>query len=495
MDSKYGRTTPRVSLKSTQIRDSVCKIHFHGKEYDFEQPYNDHLDAGSSTGTGFVLDAFPPQTEPNGDHTVFIVTAYHVVEHATRITCEFNVLNGNPVEGELVAYGLHLDVALVKVVIAHRPSADEAEVTWSPLATGASDAVQPTDTVLAAGFALGHDYQVTSGSISGRSATRIQVDAAINGGNSGGPLLNEANEVLGVVVSGYDPGVAQNINFVSPIVETVAYLRSVLEASALTAPERAFNATIVPSFSALHFDRESTQICPYGGYVTQVHPGSALHEAGMRRKDVLCNVDGYDLDMRGKIQTAWWSVDRLDIETLLERRFEGESVDATFWSHLERRVVSTSIKVERKLDVFREIDPLATPPRYTVRGGLVVQSLTHNHKRLAHAYRHIFRQPQVREQSLLVVTFVRPESPFTSMDTISEGDIVLYVNETVVRTIDDYVDAWRRWEAGDAAYISLTLYDGNLAVATRESLAKAHEITLEDTGLKELDQLVGDERT
>ena len=98
-------------------------------------------------------------------------------------------------------------------------------------------------------------------------------------------------------------------------------------------------------------------------------------------------------------------------------------------------------------------------------------TLLHNHSSLSRSYRHILRQPQVREQSLLVITFLRPESPFTTMDAVTRGDIIVYVNDCPVSTIDEYVSEWRRWwEATDEPCVTLTLYDGSIAVAGRSEL-------------------------
>ena len=312
LDAKY-RSSSSSRTREKELRASVCKIHFHGKTYDFEQPYNTHHTTGRSTGTGFVLDAFPPGMDEEGKACVYIVTAYHVVNHATRLVCEFMKRDGDPVHAELVVYSKHLDVALLRI------QATAEELGVAPLVAGDSDALMPTDPVVAAGFALGADYQITSGTVSGRS-NLLQVDCAVNGGNSGGPLLDASKEVVGVVVSGYDPGVAQNINFVSPIFETVACLTWAINSGVASVPSRCLNATLVCGSSALYSrDACAAAGCPNGGYVTQVHPHSALHAAGLRRRDVLCSVGGYDLDLRAKIEVRWWPVDRLELDTLMER--------------------------------------------------------------------------------------------------------------------------------------------------------------------------------
>ena len=176
-----------------QTRGAVCKIFWFGRAFDYSQPYNANKESNPATGTGFVLDAFVSDAEDE----IFVVTAYHVVDFASKIMVEFaNSAKYGPQEATLVCYDSSLDVALLRVAIDAAQKDDIA-----PLVCGESDAVVPNLSVQAAGFALGDEYQVTSGAISGRSDSRIQIDCAINGGNSGGPLLDASQRVLGVVVS------------------------------------------------------------------------------------------------------------------------------------------------------------------------------------------------------------------------------------------------------------------------------------------------------
>lgn len=457
------------------IRSSTCKLMCSGRPFDFLKPYNTHTTAFSGTGTGFVIDAFP------GDATtVDVVTAYHVVRYATKIMVEFYGVDAGPLPGTLRSYDTALDVALLTVEM---PAAQRSRVTL--LQTGNSDDALPNDAVLVVGHALGHDYQMTTGSISGRTCTpeRLQCDAAVNPGNSGGPLLDADHAVIGVVVSGYDD--AQNVNFVAPIVETLTSLRH-LQSQGGEAPRampcRSLNATVVPSFEAM---RAATG-CPHGAYVAQVHPRSSLAAAGVERGDTICSIAGYDVTLRGKIHCAWWQVDALLIETLLTRQLEGDTLPIAFWSSREGAMRHEHIAVQRELARYRDVDPMATPPPYSCAGGIVVQALTRNHGEITQRYRHIMAQPQVRERSLMVVTAIRPESPLTTMNTVRVGHIVTYVNDTVVTTLEEYVDAWRVWEASDAPFVALTFYNGTIAAAERGDVVKADAVMLGETGMSDV---------
>ena len=142
-----------------------------------------------SIGSGFVID--------KSGH---IVTNYHVVESATSVEVSFS--NNESMKAKVVGTDPATDIAVLKV---NAPSR-----ALRPLTLGDSSAVRVGDQVIAIGNPLGYDRSVTSGIVSAvqRSITApnqistighvIQTDAALNHGNSGGPLLNAAGQVIGV---------------------------------------------------------------------------------------------------------------------------------------------------------------------------------------------------------------------------------------------------------------------------------------------------------
>ena len=142
-----------------------------------------------SIGSGFVID--------KAGH---IVTNYHVVAGANAVQVSFS--NNESMKAKIVGTDPATDIAVLKV--------DAPARALKPLVLGDSSAVRVGDQVIAIGNPLGYDRSVTSGIVSAvqRSITApnqvstighvIQTDAALNHGNSGGPLLNAAGEVIGV---------------------------------------------------------------------------------------------------------------------------------------------------------------------------------------------------------------------------------------------------------------------------------------------------------
>jgi S1-C subfamily serine protease len=140
-------------------------------------------------GSGFVID--------KAGH---IVTNYHVVAGATSVQVSFS--NNESMKAKVIGKDPATDVAVLRV--------DAPSRALKPLMLGDSSAVRVGDQVIAIGNPLGYDRSVTSGIVSAvqRSITApnqvatighvIQTDAALNHGNSGGPLLNSEGEVIGV---------------------------------------------------------------------------------------------------------------------------------------------------------------------------------------------------------------------------------------------------------------------------------------------------------
>jgi serine protease Do len=148
-------------------------------------------------GSGFIADG-------NGR----VVTNYHVVAGATRVTLQ--LLDGTRVPARVVGTDRANDLT---VLAAEIPAGERPAATL-----GDSDAVAPGEPVIAIGSPFGFAHTITAGIVSGVDREfreprerrpipgLIQTDAAINPGSSGGPLFNAAGEVIGINSMGVSPG-------------------------------------------------------------------------------------------------------------------------------------------------------------------------------------------------------------------------------------------------------------------------------------------------
>jgi serine protease Do len=178
---------------------------------DFGPPGGQGMQRSDALGSGFVIS-----------EDGFIVTNNHVIEGADEITIEF--FSGKKLEAKLVGTDPKTDIALLKV---------EAEEPLPFVTFGNSDLMRVGDWVMAMGNPLGQGFSVSAGIVSARGRELsgsyddfIQTDAAINRGNSGGPLFNMDGQVIGVNTSILSPnggsigiGFSMSSNVVSKVVD------------------------------------------------------------------------------------------------------------------------------------------------------------------------------------------------------------------------------------------------------------------------------------
>jgi 2-alkenal reductase len=222
-----------------------------------------------------------------------VVTNAHVVEGSQRL--EVILAGGETVPADLVGSDSFADLAVLKIDPAVAPAAS----------FGDSDALQPGDTVIAIGSPLG-DFTntVTVGVVSAtnrgletsagyRMEGLLQTDAAINRGNSGGPLVDARGGVVGIntlVVRGSDASgvVAEGLGFAIPG-NTVRAITDQLIA----------NGRVERPYLGIRWEWITPQLAgtngltvDYGAFVTEVSPGSPASQSGLQRGDVLIGIDG-----------------------------------------------------------------------------------------------------------------------------------------------------------------------------------------------------------
>jgi 2-alkenal reductase len=236
-------------------------------------------DAGSS-GSGFIIS-----------EDGYIVTNNHVIEGARQFAVTYD--DGERVPATLVGASPEFDLAVLKV-----EGPVPAVATW-----GDSSAVPVGSQVIAIGSALG-DFQnsVTLGILSGVNRQleeipgMLQTDAAINHGNSGGPLLNRQGEVIGintmVIRGGYSN--AEGLGFAIPSSLARSVTQQLIETGAVQWPViGVFAGALNPQLA-----EEYGVSISEGAYVTEVIPGSPSEQAGLQVGDVIVAVDGKPVNDR-----------------------------------------------------------------------------------------------------------------------------------------------------------------------------------------------------
>ena len=244
---------------------------------------------------------------PTGDQTVsgsgffvsdkgYVVTNNHVVEGTKEVKLVLS--DGTEQKATIVGTDQYSDIAVLKT---------DGTVP-AVVSLGNSDALDPGETVIAIGSPLGNfKNTVTVGVVSatGRSIDTgngyqiedlIQTDAAINHGNSGGPLVNLAGEVIGIntlVVRNTNSGdVAEGLGFAIPVNTAQAIAQQIIQQGYFARPYMGINFQPINPNIAARYNLPAQ----WGVYVMDVSSGSPASEAGLQQGDIITKVGDVTLD-------------------------------------------------------------------------------------------------------------------------------------------------------------------------------------------------------
>ena len=275
--------------------------------------------SGHASGSGFIL------TEDG-----YVITNYHVVEDASAIRVVMH--DGTEYEAELVGKDSNNDLAVLKVDASGLPAAtlgssndlaigDMVVAIGNPLGELAS-----TQTV---GYVSGIDREVsTSGSIT--TISMIQTDAAINAGNSGGPLFNMYGQVIGITTAKYSGTTGsgasiEGIGFAIPIDDVEPLIRDLIDYGYVTGAYMAVTVQDVDSESASMFG------LPTGAYIVSVEKDGAADRAGIQAKDIVIAVDNHEVHNVTELTRALRNYKAGDTATVkLIRSGAEKTVEITF---------------------------------------------------------------------------------------------------------------------------------------------------------------------
>lgn len=226
----------------------------------------------------------------------YVLTNYHVVEDTTELWVI--LADGSRREATLVGGDVYADIAVLKT---------EGKAPATAM-LGNSDAIDRGETVIAIGSPLG-DFtnSVTVGVVSatGRSIDTgrgykildlIQTDAAINEGNSGGPLVNLAGQVVGintlVVRSSNSGAVAEGLGFAIPANTVQAVAQQIIETGRFSRPYLGISWQAISPYLA----RRYRLPVEWGVYITAVEPGSPADQADLQPGDIIVQIGETQLD-------------------------------------------------------------------------------------------------------------------------------------------------------------------------------------------------------
>jgi serine protease Do len=412
-------TTTRGSGKRPRVRGARPPDppdQFDGP-FDFGTP-RERDTPRRGAGSGFIIDA-------DGS----ILTNNHVVDRAERITVKLS--DGRTLRARLIGADPDTDIALIKVD-------GQGGLPVAPL--GDSSTLRMGEWVCAIGNPLGYEHTVTVGVVSflGRKLfdmsldNYIQTDAAINFGNSGGPLINSRGEVIGINAA--ISSRASSIGFAVPINGASSVLPQLRARGRVS---RGYMGVGLRDVDA-DLERSLKLTVDHGALVQDITTGSPADRAGLRPYDVITSLD----------ERAISNDDQLIREIAGRAPGSAARLRVVRDGHDQTLVVKLSERPAR--EKAEKPDAPAGPPE---RGKAEADPLP-----LGLNVRDIDRQAAERlelPRQMRGVLITRVEALSSSFDGgIERGTVLLEINRQRVESVADYRRIARAAHAGDV----LTLY-------------------------------------
>ena len=291
-----NKSEKEVTVNENGIADAVEKL------YDAVVVVGAYKDGMlASNGTGFVYE--------QDDKYAYILTNSHVVNGATSVKVKFT---NNTVENvEVVGDDSYSDIAVLKI--------DKTKII-KVAELGDLNNSRVGDTVFAIGAPLDDEYSwtVTRGILSGKdrlvsaSSTNstiqdmvmsvMQTDAAINSGNSGGPLANSNGQVIGITNMKLVSDGVEGIGFAIPIGDAIEYAGELRNNGKIERPFLGISMLDATDTYNLSRYRITLDMNQTGAVVIQVQDNSAADKAGLKMGDVITKIEDYEVESVARLK-------------------------------------------------------------------------------------------------------------------------------------------------------------------------------------------------
>lgn len=311
----------------------VEQMDFFGTRYEFDS---------ESSGSGIIV--------AKSDTELLIATNNHVVEGAEELTICFSVTMDDPedegeklVPAQVKGTNSSLDLAVVAVKL--EDISEEVADKIGIVQMGDSDQVEVGEWAVAIGNALGYGQSVTFGIISALDRevsvntangvvtnNMLQTDAAINGGNSGGALLDMEGRLIGINSAKASAAGVEGMGYAIPINSAKETIEELMNQTTRTKVDekKAGALGVIP----IDVSEEATQIynLPNGAFVYQLTENSAAEEAGIRQGDIITKLEQTSISSKAELlermkyyeagETIMITVKRAGEDGYVEKEFE-----------------------------------------------------------------------------------------------------------------------------------------------------------------------------
>lgn len=275
------------------------------------------------SGSGIIIS--------KSDDKLMILTNNHVVEGAKELSVKF--INDKSYDAEVLGISERRDIAIITVKL---EALDKDTLENIRLATiGDSGALKVGNGVIAIGNALGYGQSVTTGVVSALNREvqidsytnkMIQIDAAINGGNSGGALLNARGEVVGINSAKYSSSALsssasiEGMGFAIPISDVKELITSLINGE-----EDKVDASIGIEGYIITSEQSSAYNMPVGFYISKIVSGGGADKAKLEIGNIVTKIEGNSVKSITDIQDVLYKKKKGDKVKLTISYISGKS--------------------------------------------------------------------------------------------------------------------------------------------------------------------------
>ena len=309
---------------------TLVRSGYYGPFYN----YGNSNTYSTGAGSGIIIS--------KTDNELLILTNNHVIEDADELSVQF--VNEKSVDATVKGTSETRDVAVIAVKM---KDLDNETISAIKIATlGNSDELKVGNGIIAIGNALGYGQSVTTGVVSAlnREVTidsitnkMIQIDAAINGGNSGGALLNSKGEVIGINSAKYSSSVTstsasiEGMGFAIPITDVKDLVTALMNGE-----EDKLGGKIGIEGYMLTETQADTYNMPLGVYISKIVDGGGADKAGLEIGNIIVGIDG-QVVTKFSVITDYLSTKKkgdkvtLKIKYISGREYKEKNVEVTLY--------------------------------------------------------------------------------------------------------------------------------------------------------------------
>ena len=406
------------------VYNSIVKLTISNLEVDYDIPFNTS-EQSMSVGTGFMISSNE------------LITAAHVVKECMNVTINFPISGKKIYKGKIICVYPDFDIALLRLV-------DFTVDKW--LSLGDSDKLQLGEPVYAIGYPNDSDQPInTKGTISGLRDDNIQTDAALNGGNSGGPLMNDEHQVVGVNSSIFAD--SNSAGFSIPI----QYYHKVADRMKRSRDGIIYKACM--GLTTQNINPDMGQIIEQCGVpaeqgirILHLSKNSKLREQGVQKDDILLSLNNSLIDTFGEISVPW-SIGKVPYSSLIKRKNPGDQIRLQILSFKTKQIREVSYVLQGSNEVvpIRDCFPHVERVEYEMYGGMVFMNLSMDHLMMD---KYIYLSHYIMENRLdeprVIITHIFPDSEVVPFEVLQSGNIIKTINGKKIRTLDDIRSAFSK---------------------------------------------------